>query len=189
MAEENRQALAMQQNATVCQLLGATLTSTIDRTSYRSQAQPLRHFLANRDSYTRDDQHFVEQTLIHLYSTQGQIRMEELARHANLSPRQLERRYKALTGFTAKMLARLIRFEALRHHLLTKADRRFIDLALDAGYYDQAHCIHDFKALAGCSPQQFVAQARKRSMTDFYNLPDPRPAILTCDFVDCTTLI
>jgi AraC-like DNA-binding protein len=30
-------------------------------------------------------------------------------------------------------------------------------IALDAGYFDQAHFIHDFKAFSGISPSAYVA--------------------------------
>ena len=166
----------------VWQAFAMTLVATIYRTSYVIQAEHLRRFLYEIDHCSTADQRFMQHALEQLYATRGQIRMEQLANQACLSLRQFERRFKRLTGFTAKTIARLIRFETIRHHLLTQPAARLTDLAYDAGFHDQAHWINDFKALAGCSPQQFVTQAQARSMTGFYNPPHVRPDILICDF-------
>lgn len=166
----------------VWQALAMTLAATIYRTSYAPQADHLRRFLCEIDHCSPADQMFMGHAVRQLYASRGQIRMEQLANQACLSSRQFERRFKGLIGFTAKTMARLIRFETMRHHLLTQPATSLTDLAYAAGYHDQAHCIHDFKALAGCSPQQFVKQAQARSMTDFYNSPRPQPAIFICEF-------
>jgi AraC-like DNA-binding protein len=91
-----------------------------------------------------------------LYATQGQVRISDLAAHASLSTSQFERRFKQMTGVAPKTLARLIRFEAVRDSLLTDTARSMTDLALEFGYSDQAHFIHDFKNFAACTPRELA---------------------------------
>lgn len=100
--------------------------------------------------------------------------MSNLAKHCHLSVRQFERRFKLLTGFTPKLMARLIRFEALRDQLLAAPVTRSTDLAYNFGYTDQIHMIRDFKTFTGWTPTQFIDAAIRRSMTRFYYTPDPR---------------
>lgn len=91
-----------------------------------------------------------------LYATQGQMRMSELAAHAYLSTSQFERRFKQMTGVAPKTLARLIRFEAVRDSLISDDTRSLTDIALEFGYSDQAHFIHDFKTFAACTPRELA---------------------------------
>lgn len=89
-----------------------------------------------------------------LYATDGQTSVSDLADHCHLSPSQLERRSRYLTGLSPKMLARLIRFDAACAGLLYHGDMRLTDLAHKFGYADQAHFVHEFKTFASLTPSQ-----------------------------------
>ena len=62
-----------------------------------------------------------------------------------------------IRGLTPKRLARVIRFR----HALAQAQRsRTVDwaqLALECGYFDQAHFINEFRELAGTTPAEYAA--------------------------------
>ena len=76
----------------------------------------------------------------------------------------------------AEQFARTIRVEkaiALRHRGAT-----WSEVALACGFADQAHMIHDFRALAGVTPQGFMREAftgphaaanRRLALSGFYN--------------------
>ena len=86
----------------------------------------------------------------------GNVRIEDIAAEAGLSARQLLRLFTAQTGVTPKQLCRVLRF---RHSL--RRLRRSTDcaqIALDCGYYDQAHWINEFRGLSGCTPGQYLAR-------------------------------
>jgi methylphosphotriester-DNA--protein-cysteine methyltransferase len=57
------------------------------------------------------------------------------------------------TGFTPKFLARILRFRRAAASLDSAISA--VDLALDSGYYDQAHLIRDFREFAGRTPGMF----------------------------------
>ncbi|MEW6707920.1 MAG: helix-turn-helix domain-containing protein [Pseudomonadota bacterium] len=81
------------------------------------------------------------------------------ARELGLSERQLERVFTANLGLRPKQFQRIARVEAvLREALLT--GRHDAQLALRHGYYDQAHLARDFRALAGASLTELLAQTR-----------------------------
>src|SRR5690242_9284114 len=66
-------------------------------------------------------------------------RVAEVARSLGLSARQLQRRVTDAVGYGPKVLARILRFRRLQSLAAGPADAALVDLALDAGYADQAH--------------------------------------------------
>jgi AraC-like DNA-binding protein len=81
-------------------------------------------------------------------------RVAEVADALGLSARQLQRRVADAVGYGPKTLARVLRFRRLQ--ALTASDRTLVELALDAGYADQAHMTAEVTRLAGLSPVRFL---------------------------------
>jgi AraC-like DNA-binding protein len=84
----------------------------------------------------------------------GDITVTTLRTDLALSERQLERLFLQYTGLTPRQFARLTRFRQVVH-LLHQPVLSLTDVAYRAGYYDQAHFIHDFKSLAGLTPRDY----------------------------------
>ncbi len=72
-----------------------------------------------------------------------------------VSPRQLERRFKARVGMSPKYFARIRRFQ--RVFPAIEEGSEWVDAAAACGYYDQAHLIRDFRAFAGEPPSHLLA--------------------------------
>ncbi|MFV2002588.1 MAG: helix-turn-helix domain-containing protein [Paracoccaceae bacterium] len=89
--------------------------------------------------------------LLHLSG--GRMRMAALAARCALSARQLHRLFVANIGLAAKEFACLLRFHrALR--LIAGAGLPPADVALEAGFADQAHMCRDFMRFGGFSPSR-----------------------------------
>jgi AraC-like DNA-binding protein len=97
----------------------------------------------------------------------GRTPLDTITRRLGTSPRWLERQFKNAVGVTPKRLARLVRFRRALAALDAGRTRRGAALALDHGYYDQAHFIADFRGFAGDAPRRFV-QARLAELTRFF---------------------
>lgn len=86
----------------------------------------------------------------------GATRVDELARHLNISERQLRRRFATATGLSLAAYRRIVRL----HRFLRQADRGIgvglSDLAAGAGYSDQAHLSRDCRSLTGSSPAELL---------------------------------
>jgi len=81
----------------------------------------------------------------------GCVSIDEVADQCGLSARQFRRICLAQTGLTPKFLARILRFR----HALAQVHAHpcaFAHMALDCGYYDQAHLINEFRELSGRTP-------------------------------------
>lgn len=79
-------------------------------------------------------------------------RVTEVARELGVSGRQLQRLVCDAVGYGPKMLARVLRFRRLQ----ALAPAPLAELALDAGYADQAHMTAEVTRLAGISPVRFL---------------------------------
>lgn len=88
----------------------------------------------------------------------GTASVDELAAHAHLSSRQLERRFLSAVGLTPKFLSRIIRFRRVFEQVGHAGQIDWRRAALACGYYDQAHLIRDFRAFADRPPVAFFSQ-------------------------------
>ena len=96
-----------------------------------------------------------------ILDSKGTLQLQHLEPELGMSSRQLRRKFEEQVGLAPKKLASITRFhevvtrlrkaDSLQHSTLTQ-------LALDCGYYDQAHFNHAFKEMAGLTPSQFLAQ-------------------------------
>jgi AraC-like DNA-binding protein len=80
------------------------------------------------------------------------VRVDRVAAELGVSSRQLQRRVGDAVGYGPKMLQRVLRFRRLQ--ALPSAP--LVELALDAGYADQAHMTAEVSRLAGVSPVRFL---------------------------------
>jgi len=86
-----------------------------------------------------------------------------VASSLNISARQLRRRCETATGFTPKVLQRIIRFQAFVALAQTrpKSSGELAWLAAEAGYADQAHLARESNRLAGHPPGTLLLETHK----------------------------
>lgn len=87
------------------------------------------------------------------------VDLETLAREAGLSERQFRRRFEAAVGLRPKSFARIVRFQRVFEQQQEGSARAWSEVALDCGYYDQAHFNRDFRAFTGVRPRDLVRDA------------------------------
>ena len=92
-----------------------------------------------------------------LVATGGAVPVAELVREAGWSRRHFARRFATAAGLTPKAFARVLRFVRAKD-LLGRPGLSLAEIALDAGYYDQAHFNRDFREFAGCTPTELLAR-------------------------------
>jgi len=86
--------------------------------------------------------------------------VEQLARRAGMSKRALQRLFHEYVGVSPKwVIARYRLFEAA-DALADGRQRDLARVAIDLGYYDQAHFSRDFKRIVGAPPAQYVRSLR-----------------------------
>ena len=100
-----------------------------------------------------------------LLETGGRLRVSELAEELGCSRRHLSARFGEQVGLPPKTLARVLRFGRAARLLGVSASSHergeaagapssLAEVALECGYYDQAHLSRDFRQFAGLSPTE-----------------------------------
>ncbi len=97
----------------------------------------------------------IEHAIHHIHHHKGKVSIDKLIDQSCLSQRQFERNFKELAGFSPKSYLKIVRFESLLDYF-TISQTTLTDVALEFGYYDQAHLNHDFKAFTGLAPSQYL---------------------------------
>ena len=98
------------------------------------------------------------------------VRMHELSRALGISGRQLQRRFRAAVGYGPKTFQRILRLQRLLAIAATTRAGHPAELALDAGYADQAHMTREVRALAGRTPGALLARTGSTlAMSDLFN--------------------
>ena len=96
-----------------------------------------------------------------ILETGGQASLPALARQSGLSLRQFERRFRKQIGMRPKLFTRIARFESALERKARLQTASWTDIALDFGYYDQMHMIHDFAEFTGKAPSESLAQLER----------------------------
>jgi AraC-like DNA-binding protein len=87
----------------------------------------------------------------------GSSEIGSLARELGWSHKHMIATFRDQLGAPPKQLARSLRFKRALQ-LIDGGDRRgWAALALASGYFDQSHMIREFRALAGCTPKQYLS--------------------------------
>jgi len=83
----------------------------------------------------------------------GRKRIDDVARALGWSRRRIERVFARDLGIRPKLFARIVRLNAVLATLDEPERTSAVDLALETGYFDQAHLLRDFRVLAGRAPR------------------------------------
>lgn len=94
----------------------------------------------------------------------ARLNARALAADLRLSERRVQQLFAAHLGLTPNAWRRLQRLHRTLRLLRATGSPRWSHLALEAGYYDQAHLINEFRALCGLTPGQF-----RRGVSDSSN--------------------
>jgi AraC-like DNA-binding protein len=86
----------------------------------------------------------------------GAVRIDTLADGLGVSRQHLAAQFRAKVGLTPKMYARVCRFRRATGALAQPGAPDWSRLALDCGYFDQSHLIHDFQEFSGSAPESFL---------------------------------
>ncbi len=91
-----------------------------------------------------------------LATQEPELPVSALAREAGVSARRLHELFQREVGLPAKRIARILRFRRTLERLSADRALDLTELALDCGYYDQAHLYRDFRELAGLTPRAYL---------------------------------
>ena len=94
-----------------------------------------------------------------VWKHEGRLSMKQLRSASGLSERTLQRTFRTALGAPAKTYCRIVRFLSVCRRLRRGDWKSLTEVALEGGYYDQAHFIGESQSLAGVPPGELVARA------------------------------
>ena len=80
----------------------------------------------------------------------------EVTDKTGLSPRRFIEVFRREVGLTPKLFCRVRRFQRALQSAAAGKTVEWTDVALEAGYFDQAHFIHDFRGFSGINPSTYA---------------------------------
>jgi AraC-like DNA-binding protein len=134
-----------------------TLLARLDQAvSWPRRFALLEEFILERFAADRTPQPELAGALMTLQQQHGRLRIDQLARHLDLSQKRLIGLFQAELGMAPKTIAQLLRFNRALRLLYQEQRPSLSEMALDCGYYDQAHFNRDFRAYCGFSPTELL---------------------------------
>jgi AraC-like DNA-binding protein len=142
-------------------LLGPAASELIEQVyeapSWEARFALLDAFLARRLADASPPVPGVEYAWRELSRTHGAVPVSRLVEETGWSRRHLSARFREHVGLTPKVFGRILRFQRARHELGRSDGPSLAEIALDCGYYDQAHLNRDFREFAGRTPSELIA--------------------------------
>jgi AraC-like DNA-binding protein len=89
--------------------------------------------------------------------------VEDLATGTGMGKRSLQRLFSEYVGASPKWVIRRYRLHEVIEKFNAGRKLDWSQLALDLGYFDQAHLINDFKSIVGLSPSEYQKMISKHS--------------------------
>jgi len=99
---------------------------------------------------------WLDTSITRILSKDGKVTQTELAEQSGVGVRHFRRKFKEVVGIGPKYFCKIIQLNTIFERLKSAEQDQLHQLALDCGYYDQAHFINDFNRLIGSSPTHFL---------------------------------
>ncbi|HQW04838.1 MAG: AraC family transcriptional regulator [Flavobacteriales bacterium] len=127
-----------------------------------------RFLLANLRRPALDEEMVRSATTI--MEAKGSRRVQELADALSMSRRQYLRRFQDTMGVDPSLFTQLVRFQSTFEAMDLHGEAPdWPAIALDAGYYDQAHFINAFRSFTGLSPTEYLVRMRRTEVGQHFD--------------------
>ncbi|MBI2427571.1 MAG: AraC family transcriptional regulator [Ignavibacteriales bacterium] len=101
----------------------------------------------------------IQQIVGRIMTDKGILNVGQIASAFSLTARTLQRLFNQYVGVGPKWIIKRYRMHEAVEQMNEGGVVNWVQLALDLGYYDQAHFIKDFRTLIGKSPGEYVKSA------------------------------
>ncbi|MEM8532539.1 MAG: helix-turn-helix domain-containing protein [Chloroflexota bacterium] len=124
----------------------------------QSKFQVLERFLLSRMVDSRSPHSAVAFALEEFQRIPHLHTMADVTESLGFSSRRFIELFRQEVGLTPKRFCRIQRFQKVLRCIENGGQIDWADVAAACGYFDQAHCINDFRAFSGLNPTTYLAQ-------------------------------
>jgi AraC-like DNA-binding protein len=142
-------------------LAGELRERILAATMPREKLRILEMVLLERAAGMYDGQPVIDYAVENFLARPATTRIAEVAAKTGFSARRFAELFKQQVGMTPKLFCRVRRFQEVLGKISIGKQVRWSDIALDCGYYDQAHFIHDFRSFSGINPAKYLSDHRE----------------------------
>ncbi|HEX3879352.1 MAG TPA: helix-turn-helix domain-containing protein [Bryobacteraceae bacterium] len=82
-------------------------------------------------------------------------RVADVIDETGFSARRFIQLFREQAGLAPKVFCRVQRFQRALRRIVSGSEVEWAEVALEAGYFDQSHFIHDFRAFSGINPTAY----------------------------------
>ena len=126
------------------------------------RVQLIEEFLAERAPSISPAYQLVLSVVADMLQDKSLVRVAQVTRRHGVSPRTLQRLFNRYVGASPKWVLTRNRLHDAAERLEREPGVPVAAVAAAAGYFDQAHFNHEFKALLRITPAQYAAQCAPR---------------------------
>jgi len=129
----------------------------LEAPTHRDRLRILEHALLSELASGFDQHRAVDFALCRFMDQTHAVTIAGVTDQIAMSPKRFIQAFRDQTGFTPKVFCRIRRFQQALDRIAGVKTVDWANLALDCGYFDQAHFIHDFRAFSGINPTTYLA--------------------------------
>ena len=94
-----------------------------------------------------------------IHNTNGNVQIQELAKHIRISQRHLERLFLNFTGLSPKKYCQIVRLNHFIDLISSDRNQSLAKVAADCGFADQSHLTQEFRNMMGQTPFAYLNNA------------------------------
>lgn len=99
---------------------------------------------------------WLDSSITEINNRNGMVSLAELSEKSGISTGYFRKKFKEIVGISPKYFCKVIQLNSIFDIIKTNQTEKLHRMALDCGYFDQAHFINDFKRFIGISPEKFL---------------------------------
>lgn len=122
---------------------------------YPQMLEAVYRFVRGLRRMQRRDIRPLDEACMQLLGPRPRFGLKDIAREACLSPRQMERVFKAATGVNPKLYERIIRFDKAFRIRNARPDFPWLRIAMECDYHDYQHLVKAYRDFTGKTPNAF----------------------------------
>lgn len=135
------------------------LAQVADATAPEARLRLLERLLLVRVDKARSESRHVVRALDVIGTTRGRTSIDRIVGELGVGGRQLEREFHRQVGLTPRRMCQIARVQHGLELARAQLKPNWSRIALECGFFDQAHFIRQFRSVTGLSPNSYLAEA------------------------------
>ncbi len=123
--------------------------------SFKEKVEVAKKFITQIKPDFNENMYLVKQVCEEIYKRHGMVTVNELSDQFEINRQLLNKIFKAHVNYTLKRFIIIVRIMSLAKFRINHPNYSLTEVALEFGYFDQAHFNYDFRRISGVSPSEF----------------------------------